>query len=127
MGTGMTIRHTSTVTKGYLLVSAEGTSEDANDLFAHVDAFIADSLEMNVGKFLIDHRYIEFPQQGAGVYELAIHCMERVSKILPEKVALVTRKEYMELARFYEAVGVTNGLKIKAFDRIELASSWLSD
>jgi len=122
----MTIRYKTEQKNKYLLVRAEGVTDDPEELVSYVDALLHESASRESDKFLLDHRDLRFEQQDLGTYDLAVRCVDKLNQGHPLKVAMLTRTERMPYAKVYETIALTGQMRIKVFDRINMAVAWLT-
>lgn len=121
----MPISYTKEMQGDYILVHAQGTTQDTDDLIRYIDRFVADCVDCGTNRILLDHRDLMFDRKFAGTYDVAVRCTKRMSLDHPYRVALIARPERMEFARVYETIGLNRGVEIKAFERPKLAKVWL--
>lgn len=121
----MPIKYTLEEKGDFIQVTADDTTEDVQALLDYIDAVIAKSEELGIGRILMDHRKLIFSEDIALTYDLALQCVDRFSVDRPLKVSLVARPERMEAARIYESIGINRGVELKAFDRLKMAATWL--
>lgn len=112
--------------KKYVLVHVEGITDSPDELADFIDDLQLEAESISLDKILIDHRNLKFERENVGTFDLAVKCLEKLNTVRKFKVALVSRPERMRFARIYETVGLTIGLKIKAFDKYKMASVWLN-
>ena len=121
----MPINYTIEESGNYVLVQAEGVSENLQEILEYIDAFIVQCEKCGIGNILLDHRKLRYGDNIALTYDLAIRCIDRLSTERPFKIALVVSPERMDFGRVYESIGINRGLDLKAFDRFKMAAVWL--
>lgn len=120
------IKYQTEIKSNYLLVHVEGETDNAHEMVRYLDGLLAEPASRESDRFLLDHRNLQFLGQHEESYDVAVWAMERISRERPMKVALLVRPERMALARIYETIGVHAGMKIKVFNKLKMASVWLS-
>jgi hypothetical protein len=129
--TGDSGREMSTIVNTFRFIGtrAEVTVDDRSDNLDEVLAYVVHMVtlcrEAGVDKLLLDHRKFDFNVSNAATYELAVRCAERLPRVGSLKIALVVRPERLVHARVYEALGVGQGVSVKAFERLRMARIWL--
>ena len=109
----------------YLLVKTTGTTKSPEDMVKYIAALVADCVKQGGDKVLLDHRELVYDRKAVGSYDVALGAMDHLNFEHAMQVALLSRPERMEFAHAYEYMGLGRGLKLKAFDREEMAMAWL--
>lgn len=110
---------------GYVLVKTAGVTNSPEDMVRYIGKLVAECIGQGVRKVLLDHRELLYGRGYVGTYDVALKAMDHLDPNHPMKVALLSRPERMEFAHAYEYMGLGRGLDLKAFDREEMAMTWM--
>lgn len=122
----MAIQYTTEQKNGYLLIRAEGVTDDPNELINYVDALLKEAESRKSDKFLLDHRDLRFERQNLGTYDVAVRCVDKLNKNRTLKVAMLSRPERLPFAKVYETIALTGQVQIRVFDKMTMAIAWLT-
>lgn len=122
----MSIRYKTEARKDYLIVRAEGATDNPQELLEFVQALLKEAESHDLDRFLLDNRDLRFKRNHIGTYDAAVRCVDLLNQAKPLKVAMLSRPERLEYAKVYETIALTGRVDIKVFVKQNMAIAWLT-
>jgi hypothetical protein len=116
----------STPRDGYVLIESSGTIASLEEHKAHTDEIARLVFETEYMSILLDERNIVYQVNLTSLYEIVNYYEESLQDAARnKKMASISKKEYIQGARFWETVARNRGFNFKVFVSLAEAEQWL--
>ena len=120
----MTITFNVRVEGDLLHVVTSGCHDSLDDSMKYGMSVMAEAVQKNCRRVLIDEHALEYKLATWDIYELGTQIASHMPTIL--RVAIVCGPQNMPDGAFFEAVVTNRGLVVKMFEDMDEAAAWLA-
>lgn len=122
----MEIAITSQKKRDYLFIETKAVLQTTEDLLKQSEMLYEEIAKYSFKKVLIDESETKLPKDLVPYFDLAKnYTAEFPPEIRRLKIAIVTAREYKEIAKSWESLCVSRGMNYCAFTSIGEAEEWL--